>query len=386
MIKPASRLSAINEYYFSRKVKEINSMVNEGFAIINLGIGNPDLPPPASFIETFHQEIERPDNHGYQSYMGLECLRRSFAEFYYNNYQVSIDHQTETLPLIGSKEGIAFLSMAFADSEDIVLVPDPAYPVYESQANLLNAKVVKYDLLPQNKWQPDLTQIKSFDLNKVKIMWINYPNMPTGAEASSAILTELYRLSLKYKFILCNDNPYSMILNKKPPFSIFKISNKDKKNLIELNSISKSHNLAGLRIGSISGDKTIIKEVLKVKSNFDSGIYKPSQISASKALIEDKKWFTSLTTNYEKRKSAALKIFKKLNIICDNDSAGMFIWGKIPENYSDSYEMSDQILKSYHIFLTPGAIFGKNGKKYIRLSLASSEENIKKALMRVNNI
>lgn len=384
MIKASDRLSFIDEYYFSRKVKEINYMLDNNIDVINLGIGNPDLPPPESFLQTFHNELTIKDNHGYQSYKGLDCLRKSFSIFYKNNYNIKLNYHTETLPLIGSKEGIAFLSLAYINSGDTVLVPDPAYPVYESQGKLLNANILKYDLLPENNWQPDIEQIKSFDLNKVKIIWINYPNMPTGAEPSNKIFDELYALSLKYNFILCNDNPYSMILNTKPPFSIFQIDNNDKHNLIELNSISKSHNLAGLRIGTICGDESIIKNILKIKSNFDSGIYKPTQIAASKALLEDSKWFSALNKEYSKRKIISLEIFKMLNIKSNPTNSGMFIWGKIPDQYKDSYEMSDFILNKHHIFLTPGAIFGKNGAKYLRLSLASPEQVLQKALNRIS--
>ena len=362
MIKPADRLSNIKEYYFSRKLKEIAELKESGKDILNLGIGNPDMPPPAESIKILHDRSSEHNNHGYQSYSGNPDLRKAFVKWYKKHFDVEIDANTETLPLIGSKEGIMHISMAFLNPGDGVLIPDPGYPAYKSVADLLNANVINYDLKAENGWFPDLEKIQKFDLENIKIMWVNYPNMPTGTKASLEQLNALVEFGIKNNILICNDNPYSFILNNEP-ISILNIP-KAKSIALELNSLSKSHNMAGWRVGVVVGNQEYIKNILKVKSNVDSGMYLPLQLAAVEALNSSDLWYENLNKEYTERRQVAADLLNKLDCIFDEKQSGMFLWAKIPENYEDSYEFSDYLLHKYDFFMTPGAIFGKNGKKF----------------------
>jgi aspartate/methionine/tyrosine aminotransferase len=382
MIKPANRLSSVKEYYFSRKLKEISDLRASGKDILNLGIGNPDMMPPADSIKVLHDRSSEQQNHGYQSYSGNPDLRKAFVNWYQMHFRVSFDPDTETLPLIGSKEGIMHISMAFLNSGDGVLIPDPGYPAYKSVADLLEAKVIKYDLKEENAWFPNLDEMQKTDLSGVKMMWVNYPNMPTGTKASTEQLKKLVDFGIKNDILICNDNPYSFILNDNP-LSIFTIP-EAKSIALELNSLSKSHNMAGWRIGVVLGHEEYIANILKVKSNVDSGMYLPLQLAAVEALKSPEAWYGDLNKEYKKRRQVAAEIMNRIGCIFDEKQSGMFLWAKIPEKYADSYEFSDYLLYKYNLFITPGGIFGKNGEKFIRISLAGNPENLKIALERLS--
>lgn len=381
MIKAAKRLSSVKEYYFSRKLKEISDLRASGKDILNLGIGNPDMPPPADSVKVLHDRSSERQNHGYQSYSGNPDLRKAFVDWYQKHFQVGFDPDKETLPLIGSKEGIMHISMAFLNPGDGVLIPDPGYPAYKSVADLLDAKVIKYDLKEDTGWFPDLEKLQKTDLANVKIMWVNYPNMPTGTKASMEQLKKLVGFGLKNNILICNDNPYSFILNDKP-ISIFNIP-EAKSTALELNSLSKSHNMAGWRIGVVLGHQDYIANILKVKSNVDSGMYLPLQLAAIEALKSPKSWYEDLNKEYTRRRLLAAKIMDKIDCVFDEKQSGMFLWAKIPDAYKDSYEFSDYLLYTYNLFITPGGIFGENGNKFIRISLAGDPENLKTALERL---
>jgi len=384
MIQAAKRLSTINEYYFSSKLKQIKELQDSGKDILNLGIGNPDMPPPIKTIKTLHESSLNTDNHGYQSYTGNPNLRQAFANWYKRHFNVVLDANSETLPLIGSKEGIMHISMAFLNSGDGVLIPDPAYPAYKSVANMLGAEVIKYDLKEENNWFPDLDKLRKLDLEKVKIMWINYPNMPTGTKASLKQLEKLVDFAIENEILICNDNPYSFILNDKP-VSILNIP-KAKNIALELNSLSKSHNMAGWRVGVVVGNQQYISNILKVKSNVDSGMYLPLQLAAVEALNSPKVWYENLNKEYLKRRELAEKILEKINCSFDKKQTGMFLWAKIPKEYKNSYDFSDYLLKELDFFITPGRVFGKNGEKYIRISLAGGIKKLQRALKRVEKV
>ncbi|MFW6043009.1 MAG: pyridoxal phosphate-dependent aminotransferase [Marinilabiliaceae bacterium] len=383
MIKPAKRISQVGEYYFSIKLKEIARMAAEGKPVINLGIGNPDQPPAPEVLETLKQSAERPDTHGYQGYIGIPELRKGFADWYRRSYQVKLDPDTEILPLMGSKEGIMHISMAFLNPGDQVLVPNPGYPTYGAVTQLVEAKQRTYNLLEEKNWQPDLDALEQEDLSNVKLMWVNYPNMPTGAKADPAFFEKLVGFAKRHDILICNDNPYSFILNQNPRSLLSTPGAKDVS--VELNSLSKSHNMAGWRVGMAASNPEFIKYILRIKSNMDSGMFRPVQEAAAKALTLEKEWYEEVNQVYHQRKELVLDILKRLDCTWQEDQTGMFIWARIPEKYSSGKELSDKILYEAHVFITPGSIFGSQGDRYIRISLCTPEEKLKESLNRIRN-
>ncbi len=382
MIKKAHRLAQVSEYYFSKKLREVRSLIAQGKPIINAGIGSPDLQPPDEVIAAMHEAMRETNVHGYQSYQGLPELRASFSKFYANQYGVALDPDSEILPLMGSKEGIMHISMAFLNEGDEVLIPNPGYPTYSSVTKLLGAEPKYYDLNEPNNWFPDLTALANSDLSKVKLMWVNYPHMPTGALATKEQLEELVQFAHTHKLLLVNDNPYSFILNEHP-MSLLSIENA-KNVALELNSLSKTFNMAGWRVGMVSGSAQHIQAVLQVKSNMDSGMFYGIQKGAIAALNGSSAWFTSMNSIYEKRRSIARKIFDALHCEYANDSAGLFVWARIPKG-SSSEEFAERLLYDLNVFMAPGTVFGSNGEGYIRLSLCLSEEKLSEILQRVLN-
>ena len=380
-ITPASRISLVQEYYFSRKLKEIAEMRQKGLDVINLGIGSPDLPPSASVIDTLYKNALNPSNHGYQSYNGIPALRNALARWYKTYFDADLDPSSEILPLIGSKEGIMHISMAFLDPGDEVLIPNPGYPAYEAATKLAGGNVRYYDLTEETGWLPDTGNLEAEDLSRVKIMWINYPNMPTGRKASVEIFSNLVAFARRHCILLVNDNPYSFILNDSP-LSIFSAEG-SKEIALELNSLSKSHNMAGWRIGMAGGNAAFINAIMKVKSNMDSGMFQPLQAAAAEALAAPEEWYRQLNEVYLGRRVIAGEIMDALSCTFERDQAGLFLWGKIPAYYNDAAEMTDALLYDRHVFITPGFIFGSNGNRYIRISLCANEDVLKTALDRV---
>jgi LL-diaminopimelate aminotransferase len=381
MIKPAERLSSVNEYYFSNKLKEIEKLKESGLKVLNLGIGNPDLPPSEEALNILKETIDDKSNHGYQSYNGNKSLRSAFAGWYKQYFKIDLNPENEVLPLIGSKEGIMHISMAFLNPGDGVLIPNPSYPAYRSVSELVGASIFDYDLTEENGWFPDFKQIEKLDLNKIKMMWVNYPNMPTGKTIGYEEYKSLIDFGKKHNILICNDNPYSFILNKEQS-SIFQIPGA-KDIAIELNSMSKSHNIAGWRIGVLIANEEFVKHVLKVKSNVDSGMFLPLQLAAAKALHSSPDWYENLNTQYKRRRIDAEMILNKLQCEYSSEQAGMFVWAKIPKSFNTSYEFTDFLLKEYALFITPGEIFGSNGMSFIRISLASKENDLIEAKKRV---
>ena len=393
IIQPAKRTESVQEYYFSRKLKEIAQMnaarkeAGEEL-VINLGIGSPDGMPPIPAIEALVESASQPGNHAYQSYVGLPEFRAAFAAWYKRWYGVDLDPASEIQPLVGSKEGILLISLAFLDKGDKVLVPDPGYPTYSSASKLVEAEILTYDLKEENGWQPDFEALEKMDLSGVKIMWTNYPNMPTGAPASEALYKKLVDFGKKHGILICNDNPYSFILNDNPISIMSQPGAKDC--CLELNSLSKAHNMAGWRIGMVAAEKEIIAQILKVKSQMDSGMFKPLQLAAIKALEQGAEWFTSLNDEYRRRRVLAGEIFDMLGAEYDKNSAGMFLWGKVKES-ADGQKcpgqiVSDKVLYEAGVFITPGFIFGKNGENYIRISLCAKPEVLKQAAERIRQM
>ncbi len=380
-IKESSRLSGVSEYYFSKKLQEIREMNAKGENVINLGIGNPDLPPSENTISALYNSAKGDKNHGYQGYKGIPEFRSAISNWYKKIYDVNVNPETEILPLLGSKEGVFHITMAFVNPGDKVLIPNPGYPAYEAVSKLAGAEIISYDLLENKNWEIDIEQIKSFDLNEVKILWTNFPNMPTGAKGSQKIFLELIELAEKYNFLIVNDNPYSTILNEKPE-SIMKISGAFSCAL-ELNSMSKSHNLAGWRIGWITGNEKHINSVLKFKSNIDSGMFLSVQHAAIEAFKNSDDWYKNQNDIYFSRKEIVFKILDFLNCSYNKSQGGMYVWAKIPENVENSAAFSDEILYKSKVFLTPGIIFGSNGNRFIRISLTSSKETFENALSRI---
>lgn len=381
IIEAANRTKGVSEYYFSRKLREIEAMNRSGEKVINLGIGSPDMAPASKVVEKLVQGAENPDNHAYQSYKGIPELREAFAAWYEKYYHVALDPVTEIQPLAGSKEGILLLSLAFLNRGDKVLVPNPGYPTYSSATLLTEAEIIPFDLKENNGWRPDFEALEAMDLNGVKMMWVNYPNMPTGACADMALYKRLVEFGQKHRILICNDNPYSFILNEEQ-LSILSVEGA-RTCCIELNSLSKAHNMAGWRIGMIAGDKEVIANVLKVKSNMDSGMFRPMQLAAAEALTLDAAWYEQLNAEYRKRKALAGEIFDTLGAKYDPGSRGMFLWGKIGSEWGNGEKLSDDILQKARVFITPGFIFGSNGDRYIRISLCAKQDVLKKALERI---
>ena len=392
IIKPAHRTESVQEYYFSRKLKEIDAMNAERLSrgeqkVINLGIGAPDGFPPVAAVEALKESASQPGNHAYQSYIGTPALRKAFSDWYRRFYGVELDPNGEIQPLVGSKEGILLISLAFLDKGDKVLVPDPGYPTYTSASKMVEAEIVKYDLVAENGWQPDFDALEKMDLSGVKIMWTNYPHMPTGASATKELYRKIVDFGRRHGILIVNDNPYSFILNDNP-LSILAVDGA-KECCLELNSLSKAHNMSGWRIGMVGGSREIISEVLKVKSQMDSGMFKPLQEAAVAALAQGPEWFRALNDEYRRRRVEAGKIFDVIGAKYDSNSAGLFLWGKVEkdnpllkgtdENKCLGERISDRILYGKGVFITPGFIFGKNGENYIRISLCAKPEVLEAA-------
>ena len=379
---PAKRIHTVEEYYFSRKLREVRGLVAAGKSIVNLGIGSPDLQPPKVVVDALEASLHDETAHKYQSYQGIPALRNAIADFYQKNYNVSLDAETEVLPLMGSKEGIMHISMAYLDEGDEVLIANPSYPTYTSVTKLLGATPCYYNLDADNNWLPNLKEIAKQDLSKVKLMWVNYPHMPTGAKASKAFFEELVVFAKQHQILIINDNPYSFILNEEP-LSILSI-NGAKEVALELNSLSKSFNMAGWRTGMVMGKAEHIQHVLKVKSNMDSGMFYGIQKGAIQALASSKDWFTELNKIYEKRRKLIWELATKLHCKFDTETAGMFVWAKLPaENQLTSEAFVDKLLYEKDVFITPGSIFGTQGEGYVRFSLCVSEEKIKEVINRI---
>ena len=381
MIERASRINHIEEYYFSKKLKEVFSLEKQGKPIINMGIGSPDIPPDREVINALKKSLSHPKASMYQSYQGIPELRKAISNFYINNYNVTVDYSSEVLPLMGSKEGIMHISMAFLNKGDQVLIPNPGYPTYSAVTKILEAEPVFYDLVEENNWQPDWKYLESIDSNKIKLMWLNYPNMPTGAKADINTLDRLIVWAKSRKIILVNDNPYSFILNDNP---ISILSRKGAFEVcLELNSLSKTFNMAGWRVGMLLGNKNYIKDVVKIKSNMDSGMFYGIQIGAIASLNLKKDWFKSLNEIYFKRREKVFELAKKLNTSFDKNISGLFVWAKLNEDVKSSEKFIDKILYKHNIFITPGSIFGSNGDRFIRLSLCVEEKIIEEAINRL---
>jgi len=380
MIEVANRLKHVEEYYFSKKLREVAFLQSQGKPIINLGIGSPDLEPPFKATMLLKDSLDEEGANKYQSYQGLPELREEIANFYKKQYKVNLSGQTEVLPLLGSKEGIMHISMAFLNPGDEVLIPNPGYPTYSAVTKLLEAKPVFYDLKEENHWLPDFVALERLDLSKVKIMWISYPHMPTGANAPNKFYDEVIAFGRRHNILIVNDNPYSFILNKKP-ISIMRY-NHAKEVCLELNSFSKTFNMAGWRVGMLVGSYEHLSAVLKVKSNMDSGMFYAVQKGAIEALKCSDMWFVSLNSVYEQRRELVWKLAEALNCTYDEYATGMFVWAKLPPHLK-SEEFTDLVLKEHSIFITPGTVFGSNGEGYVRFSLCSPEETIKEAIARV---
>lgn len=383
---PANRIGNVQEYYFSVKLKEIAQMNAQGADVINLGIGSPDLPPAKEVTETLAAEAANPKGHGYQPYVGIPQLREAFVQWYKKWYNVELNPANEVLPLMGSKEGIMHISMAFVNEGDGVLVPNPGYPTYSSVSKLVGANIVSYNLRAEQNWQPDFDELEAqhaageINLEKVKLMWCNYPNMPTGANGSRALFEKLVAFGKKYNIIICHDNPYSFILNDAPS-SILEVEGA-KDICIELNSMSKSHNMPGWRIGMLASNSRFVEWILRVKSNMDSGMFRAMQLAAVEALNAPKSWYEQMNRVYAARKALAQEILEKVGAEVAPNQVGLFLWGKVA---GKGVEICDDVLYKAKVFITPGFIFGSNGGNYIRISLCANEETLAKALERINS-
>jgi aspartate/methionine/tyrosine aminotransferase len=377
----AKRLEGIGEYYFSQKLREIDELNKQGKQVINLGIGNPDLPPHPDVIKVLQEEAAKPNVHGYQSYKGSPVLRKAMSDWYKKWYDVELNPDTEILPLIGSKEGIMHICMTYLNKGDEVLVPNPGYPTYRSAVQLAGGKCVEYKLREKNRYEPDFDKLEKKNLRKVKLMFVNYPQMPTGQLSSKELFEKLVSFGKKHDVLIIHDNPYSFILNENP-MSLLSIDGA-KDYVIELNSLSKSHNMAGWRVGMLCGAKERIDEVLRFKSNMDSGMFLPVQLAAAKALSLEKEWHDEVNGVYKKRREKVFELLEVLNCKFSKEQAGLFIWAKIPAKYKDSYALSDDVLQNAGVFITPGEIFGSAGKKYVRVSLCNTEEKIAESIERV---
>lgn len=380
-VLPARRLDSVKEYYFSKKLKEIAQLNANGADIISLGIGGPDRPPHKDVIDTLCSEAAVASNHSYQPYVGIPQLRQAFAAWYLRFYGVSLDANSEIQPLIGSKEGILHTTLAFVNPGDGVLVPNPGYPTYSSVSRLAEAEIFTYDLLESNNWQPDFDQLEAMPLDKIKLMWVNYPNMPTGAQASMELFQRLVDFGKRHGIVIVNDNPYSFILHEKP-LSILSVPGA-KDIAIEMNSMSKSHNMAGWRIGMLASNPQFIRWILKVKSNIDSGQFKPMMLAAVKALEAPDSWYEDVNATYSRRRKIAEKIMATLGCSFDPRQGGLFLWGKIADDMESAEAVSDMLLYDARVFITPGFIFGSNGNRYIRISLCATEEKMNEALERI---
>ena len=381
----AKRLDGIGEYYFSQKLREIDAMNKEGKNVISLGIGSPDLPPHPDVIKVLQEESAKPNTHAYQNYKGSPVLRNAIAVWYKKWYRVDLNADTEILPLIGSKEGIMHICMTYLNEGDFVLIPNPGYPTYKSAATIAGGKCMEYNLTKENNWFPDFKEIENnLYVKRVKLMFVNYPHMPTGQLPTKEMLEQLVSFAKKYDILIVHDNPYSFILNE-TPMSMLSIAGA-KDCVIELNSLSKSHNMAGWRIGVLCGAKERIDEVLRFKSNMDSGMFLPLQLAAAKALELEKDWHDSINKIYRDRREKVFELLDLLGCNYSKNQAGMFVWAAIPANYKDGYALSDKVLYNSNVFITPGGIFGSAGDKYVRVSLCCKEENIEAAIKRIKGL
>lgn len=380
-MQTAKRLEGIGEYYFSQKLREIDSLNKEGKNIINLGIGSPDMPPHPDVVKILQEEAAKPNTHAYQNYKGSPVLRKAIADWYKKWYGVTLNADTEILPLIGSKEGIMHICMTYLDKGDEVLVPDPGYPTYRSAVALAGGKCIEYTLKEKNNYEPEFEKLEAKKLAKVKLMFVNYPHMPTGQLPTMQLLEKLVAFGKKHNILIIHDNPYSFILNDNP-VSLLQVKDA-KDSVIELNSLSKSHNMAGWRVGMLCGAKERIEEVLRFKSNMDSGMFLPLQLAAAKALTLGEEWQQQVNDIYRKRREKVFQLLKLLKCKFSKEQAGMFVWAKIPASYKDGYVLSDEVLHKAHVFITPGAIFGKAGIKYIRVSLCAPVEKFEEAIQRI---
>ena len=384
-IVPADRLASVSEYYFSRKLKEVAQMNAEGKNVISLGIGSPDLPPSKETIDVLCEQARRDDVHGYQPTVGIPELRKAMADFYRRWYNVDLDPATEIQPLIGSKEGILHVTLALVNPGDQVLVPNPGYPTYTSLNKILGSEIVNYDLREDNHWQPDFEQLEQMDLSRVKIMWTNYPNMPTGANATLELYAKLVDFARRKNIVIVNDNPYSFILNRRP-ISILNIPGA-KECCIEFNSMSKSHNMPGWRVGMLATNARFVSWILKVKSNIDSGTFRPLQLAAAQAYQNSDAWHEEANVQvYARRRKLAGQIMDALGCHYDPAQVGMFLWGRIPDSYAGCEELTEKVLHEARVFITPGFIFGSNGQRYIRISLCAKEEKLAEALQRIRGM
>ena len=387
MIQPAERLNLVSEYYFSRKLKEVAQLNAEGKDIISLAIGSPDMPPSDKTIEKLCEVARQPDAHGYQPTMGTPELRNAMARFYKRWYDVDLDAKTEILPLIGSKEGILHVTLAFVNPGDVVLVPNPGYPTYTSLSKILGAKMVNYNLREDNGWQPDFDQLEDImrQTSNVKLLWTNYPNMPTGGKACMETYERLVQFAKDHNIVVVNDNPYSFILNEEH-LSILQVPGA-KDCCIEFNSMSKSHNMPGWRVGLCATNSEFISWILKVQSNIESGTFRGIQLAAAEAYDNDEAWHREFNINtYARRRQWAEKIMDVLECTYDKNQVGMFLWGKIPASIQNVEDLTERVLHEARVFITPGFIFGSNGERYIRISLCAKEEKIKEALRRIEEI
>ena len=383
-ITHANRVGSVQEYYFSKKLKEVAEMNAAGKNVINLGVGSPDLPPSEQTIETLCEHARRANEHGYQPYVGIPELRKGFADWYKTWYDVDLDPKTEIQPLIGSKEGILHISLAFLNPGDGVLVPNPGYPTYSSVSKLVEARLIPYELKEELGWQPDFEELEKMDLSNVKLMWTNYPNMPTGANASVELYEKLVAFGRKHGIIICNDNPYSFILNEHP-LSILSIPGA-KEICIEMNSMSKAHNMPGWRMAMLASNAQFVQWILKVKSNIDSGQFKPMQYAAVEALSAKKEWYDNMNRVYRSRRDLAGQIMRTLGCEYDENQVGMFLWGRIPDSAESGEAIANKVLYEANVFLTPGFIFGSRGERYIRISLCCKNETLEEALKRIENL
>ena len=383
-ITPANCVGSVQEYYFSKKLKEVAEMNAAGKNVINLGVGSPDLPPSEQTIETLCEHARKANEHGYQPYVGIPELRKGFADWYKTWYNVDLDPKTEIQPLIGSKEGILHISLAFLNPGDGVLVPNPGYPTYSSVSKLVEARLIPYELKEELGWQPDFEELEKMDLSNVKLMWTNYPNMPTGANASVELYEKLVAFGRKHGIIICNDNPYSFILNEHP-LSILSIPGA-KEICIEMNSMSKAHNMPGWRMAMLASNAQFVQWILKVKSNIDSGQFKPMQYAAVEALSAKKEWYDNMNRVYRSRRDLAGQIMRTLGCEYDENQVGMFLWGRIPDSAESGEAIANKVLYEANVFLTPGFIFGSRGERYIRISLCCKNETLEEALKRIENL
>lgn len=382
-IDVAKRLQHTEEYYFSKKLREIDELNKQGARVINLGIGSPDLPPHPEVIETLNTNAQLPNVHGYQNYKGAPALRQAVADWYQRYYHATFNPNTEILPLIGSKEGIVHICMTYLQEGDQALIPNPGYPAYAAAVRLSGAEAITYNLTQEKNWLIDLNELKKQDLSKVKLMWINYPHMPTGASAPDAFYQELIQFAKAHNILICHDNPYSFILTDTPR-SIMSIPGA-KDVAIELNSLSKSSNMAGWRIGVLVGAEERINQILRFKSNMDSGMFLPVQLAAAKALQLDASWYADLNKIYAERRQQVYEIMDLLDCSYQKDQVGLFVWARIPEKYKDGYALSDAVLDKSRVFITPGGIFGDKGDQYIRISLCATVEVLKESIQRIKD-